>query len=234
MCGIIGMYVYPGAATCREYDLFKRMMHEAGIRGLHATGVAFVNDAETDQVQVISSPTPVDQFLDEEMSESQYERFRRETGMFLIGHCRYSTSDLNYNQPILIPSRTRAIVHNGVVTQADPSTWSEGHSTNNDSELLLYENDPIAAYPDASIAAIELTVSGADWMPRMQFYRNGKRPLHYAKLDHGWAIASTRGILERAGITSVIHSAEPDVYHKITTGSLNYIHSRIHSVEMQL
>ena len=56
----------------------------------------------------------------------------------MIGHCRYSTSDLQYNQPIY--NDDYSIAHNGVVSQEMPERWKELYGydckTKNDSELI--------------------------------------------------------------------------------------------------
>jgi glutamine phosphoribosylpyrophosphate amidotransferase len=119
----------------------------------------------------------------------------------LIGHCRYSTSDLRYNQPLHI-FNDFAMAHNGVVDQRPAAYWVEhGYelSTSNDSELLYQaryaKREPLKEFPEASMAVAELGLGGIRW------YRNGKRPLYYVKVANGYFICSTADIALRAGLT---------------------------------
>jgi glutamine phosphoribosylpyrophosphate amidotransferase len=121
----------------------------------------------------------------------------------LIGHARYSTSDLQYNQPIRVFDDL-ALAHNGVVDQRPPVYWKEyGYelTTANDSELLYQSryagNEPLVEFPTATMAVCELsTAKGLRW------YRNGGRPMYQVKVSNGYFIMSTKDIALRAGLKS--------------------------------
>ena len=144
----------------------------------------------------------------------------RGKALTLIAHCRYSTSDLNDNQPI--HTKHDALVHNGVISQESPDKWKSLYGittkSHNDSELLfrsrLSGHDPFKTWPDASIAAVELSVGGG-----MRFYRNGKRPLFYAQAKGLLAVFSTQDIGERAGL-SPFDTIPGCIYHVKDVNSL--------------
>ena len=120
--------------------------------------------------------------------------------LYLIGHCRYSTSDLEYNQPL--SNEKKSIVHNGVITQELPENWNTLYpyvfETKNDSELVLHSEDPLREFADASMAVCELYEDG-----RLRFYRNGKRPLYLTNLSNGSIITSTADVPKRAEVAGV-------------------------------
>ena len=120
----------------------------------------------------------------------------------MVGHCRYSTSDLEFNQPF--NNDTLSIVHNGVITQELPEKWKDLYGydcvTKNDSELLLHtiEDDkcPITTWVESSLAVCEL------WFcKRLRFYRNGKRPIYFTSLSNGYIITSTADIANRSELS---------------------------------
>ena len=121
---------------------------------------------------------------------------------FLIAHCRYSTSDIEWNQPIV--SKDIAVVHNGVITQADSTTWEDTYNykfeTKCDSEILLraWENQTHGLFLEGSMATILLD---ARRTASMHFFRNEQRPLYYAQTHKDTFVASTKDILVRAGIS---------------------------------
>lgn len=187
MCGIIGIYTNKGQQLV---PLIKQLFLESQIRGKHATGISFL---EGRKIRTTIKAVPSSKFVKEFEWESLPDRLR------LIGHCRYSTSDLDYNQPIVIGNSS--IVHNGVITQEDPKYWQEDYgydcTTKNDSELLLHTlkegDNPFTKYPNASIAAIHLMASN-----RLAFFRGGTRPLWYCIHEDAVIIASTENIITRA------------------------------------
>ena len=195
MCSVIGVYIVEPKA--QEFDLVRRVFLESRVRGLHATGVAYLKGGELlSKVE----PIPADVFVERFFSEPT--SFLNEDGnLYLIGHCRYSTSDLRYNQP-LVDSEV-AISHNGVISQELPENWEKLYgvtcTTSNDSELLLRslgKGSPLGKWPVSSIAAVELRKDKV-----LRAYRNGKRPLYYKELDSGVIVTSTRDIAKRAGLT---------------------------------
>lgn len=209
MCSVIGYY--SRNTTLKERNILKSIFLQSGIRGKHATGLFCGNG-------YVSEPVSTYEFSE----LFPFEEIVGET--YLIGHTRYSTSDLNFNQPIVIEGI--AIVHNGVVTQENPSKW-ENHfgymcETRNDSELLLraYRSGvhPLVKFRDSSIACI---VSDGSYL---KFFRNEYRPLWFFASDGSYFISSTRDILVRAfrenGISISPIKCKPCIEYSITNGEL--------------
>jgi glutamine phosphoribosylpyrophosphate amidotransferase len=191
MCSVIGGFF--DRPSKLQLDYIKNIFIESKIRGMHATGISYVKN---NKIQTIKKPIPSDEFF----QDIDLKDFLNEDGdLYLIGHCRYSTSDLEYNQPI--SSEEISIVHNGVITQEEPDNWQKIYDiiceTKNDSEFILKtleENkEPLTAWPDASMAVCELHRN-----KKVRFYRNAKRPLSMAVFYNGIVVASTRDIIERA------------------------------------
>jgi glutamine phosphoribosylpyrophosphate amidotransferase len=154
---------------------------------MHATGIAYVKNNE---IVIDKRPVPADEF------PFNFPSYVNEDGsLYLIGHCRYSTSDLEFNQPI--GRQDQAIVHNGVITQELPENWKELYgytcTTKNDSELVLHSDSPLEEFPDMSMGVCELTSD-----KKLLVYRNGKRPLYLTSISNGCIITSTADIPKRA------------------------------------
>jgi glutamine phosphoribosylpyrophosphate amidotransferase len=192
MCGIVGAYLE--APTQQQIDILKKLFVQSRVRGKHATGYStFFHGELVTRNAPVSAELFVESYFDD-IQPGDYE-------LHLIGHTRYSTSDLRYNQPIQIHPDF-AIAHNGVIDQRPPSYWDEyGYklSTTNDSELLYHcahsGKEPLEEFPEASMAVCELRLLGG-----MAWYRNGKRPLYHAKVPNGWFVCSTADIALRAGL----------------------------------
>jgi len=186
MCGVIGYLNSEGKQSKQDLDLLEEIMWQSQIRGKHASGVSFI---ENDHISTVKGSYPIRDLLSKVDLTGKCA---------VIAHARYSTSDLRYNQPI--SDDDLSIVHNGVVTQEDPSKWHERFGFNcvtaNDSELIFRaskeELDPLSEFNRSSMAVIELTSRG------ILFYRNGNRPLWYSIIGKSVFIASTKNILERA------------------------------------
>jgi glutamine phosphoribosylpyrophosphate amidotransferase len=192
MCAVIGAVLQN--VTLSDLDLLESVFIESSIRGLHATGISFIRDGK---LHTVVEPVSAEQFF-----RSKYliqAMCNKNNDLFLIGHCRYSTSDLEYNQPI--SSEEVSIVHNGVVTQELHDNWKNLYGydtvTKNDSELLLRTIEkgkiPLIEWQNASIASIELHKN-----KNMRFYRNGKRPLYMSMVDNGIIVTSTADVMQRA------------------------------------
>lgn len=203
MCAIIGTIIQN--PTQENFDLLHRIFLESKIRGLHATGISYVKN---DKIITEKYPVPADKFpfnFPEYINEDGY--------LYLIGHCRYSTSDLTYNQPI--SNYEVSVVHNGVITQELPETWKDlyGYNcvTHNDTELLLHtieaNKSPLIEWKNSSLAVCELYSDR-----KIRFYRNGKRPLFYSELENGFIITSTNDVSKRAGLASSIQITY-NMYH---------------------
>ena len=190
MCGLVGV-----VAVDRDkgVDALMRLLREASVRGLHATGVAWVEQARVhteiraEAAEVFCSNFPT-------IASSE---------LVACGHCRYSTSG-EAHQPI--SNGRYAVAHNGVASQEPHSSWASLYgveaTTDNDSELLLLAREagqhPLVRWPEASIAGVDVAQDGT-----LRAYRNGKRPLCFAHSKGLFLVASTPDILARAGFASM-------------------------------
>jgi len=206
MCGVIGAFlIHP-----TEEDLLSvsRVFIQTKIRGLHATGVSFIKN---EKIHTIKEPIPSDIFFEK---YKIYDFLNEDGNLYLIGHCRYSTSNLIYNQPI--SDDNISIVHNGVITQENYENWESMYGytciTANDSELVLRsildEKPPLLRWFDSSMAVCELRKNKT-----IGFYRNGKRPLYYTKLINGFIITSTENIAKRSNLNGKISKTELSVHY---------------------
>ena len=176
----------------------EELLRQSQVRGKHATGIAYYDG---NSIEIESKPIPAERFTElYEFPDSEY----------MIGHVRYSTSDLKYNQPLM--EDNVAIVHNGIITQEDPENWIkhfeyDNYKTKNDSEILLkcLKSDNIfhrelvfKKFENSSIAV------GILRNRRMYCMRNTTRPLWIfesklkfdgIKLFSGFA--STKDIIQR-------------------------------------
>jgi len=160
---------------------------------MHATGISYVKHGK---IITEKLPVPADEF------PFYFPSYVNEDGsLYLIGHCRYSTSDLEFNQPIA--NENLSVVHNGVITQELPENWKELYGydceTKNDTELILHTAEdcisPLLRWKDSSLAVIELHVDKV-----IRFYRNGKRPLYLTNISNGCIITSTADVIKRAKV----------------------------------
>jgi len=94
MCGIVGVSL--DFITGRQLSLVERVLRESEIRGMHASGLVW-HDGE--KLSRISEPKPINQLLNENPALID-SAVTRDQHLNLIGHIRYSTSDLAFNQPI--------------------------------------------------------------------------------------------------------------------------------------
>jgi glutamine phosphoribosylpyrophosphate amidotransferase len=194
MCAVIGVILHNPSK--QDLEIVKFVFHESKIRGMHATGLSYVKNGE---IITKKLPVPADQF------PFNFPDYINEDGnLYLVGHCRYSTSDLEYNQPI--SNNNLSVVHNGVITQELPERWKElyGYSceTKNDTELLLHTIEdglsPLQHWKDASMSVCVLNKDKS-----IKVFRNGKRPLYLTSLGNGSIITSTGNIPARVGIQAL-------------------------------
>jgi glutamine phosphoribosylpyrophosphate amidotransferase len=199
MCAIIGALIK--SPTKDDLALLRRVFHESKIRGLHATGMSFL-PSWSNKIETIKEGIPADEFVDKHLHNDNLDRLVNKDGnLYLIGHCRYSTSDLKYNQPIA--NENLSVVHNGVITQELPEKWKELYGydceTKNDTELILHTAEdcisPLLRWKDSSLAVVELHVDKV-----IRFYRNGKRPLYLTTISNGCIITSTSDVPKRANV----------------------------------
>jgi glutamine phosphoribosylpyrophosphate amidotransferase len=189
MCSVIGAIIKEPRAE--DFLMLHRVFLESKIRGMHATGISYVKHGK---IITEKRPVPADEF------PFNFPSYVNEDGsLYLIGHCRYSTSDLEFNQPI--SNENLSVVHNGVITQELPENWKELYGydceTKNDTELILHTAEdcisPLLRWKDSSLAVIELHVDKV-----IRFYRNGKRPLYLTNISNGCIITSTADVIKRA------------------------------------
>jgi glutamine phosphoribosylpyrophosphate amidotransferase len=191
MCSVIGAIIKEPRAE--DLLMLQRVFLESKIRGMHATGISYVKNG---QIITDKRPVPADQF------PFNFANYINEDGnLYLVGHCRYSTSDLEYNQPIA--NDNLSVVHNGVITQELPERWKELYGydceTKNDTELILHTAEdcisPLLRWKDSSLAVCELHVDKV-----LRVYRNGKRPLYLTNISNGCIITSTSDVPKRAEV----------------------------------
>jgi len=195
MCGVIGAILLE--PTKQDFAMIRRVFHESKIRGMHATGISFLPKWSTG-IETIKEPLPADQFVDKHLHDDNLNDMVADDGnLYLIGHCRYSTSDLEFNQPMV--GTGKSIVHNGVITQELPENWKDIYGydcmTKNDSELVLHSNDPLREFSHMSMGVVELYND-----KKLRFYRNGKRPIYLSSIPNGCIITSTADIANRANV----------------------------------
>ncbi len=194
MCGVAGFQLTN--VTQDDLDLVKRVLIETQIRGRHASGLAWYNG--TGAVHCVKDSVPMEELL----SNIDLQTLTYDGNLSLVAHCRYSTSDLEFNQPL--GDDTFMMAHNGVITQLPPETWEEtyGHpfTTRNDSEILLHEmakngsdSDTCSSLIGASISVVRVSNTGD-----VSGYTNGLRPLWITDHVHGTIYTSTRNIMTRA------------------------------------
>lgn len=190
MCAVIGTIVCNPSDD--QLEMIRRVFLESKIRGMHATGISFIGKDEN--IHTHKEPVPADRFS---MINNLSDCLADDGNLYMIAHCRYSTSDLEYNQPL--HHSDKSIVHNGVITQELPENWKELYGydcvTKNDSELVLHSEDPLQEFPDMSMGVCELRTDKT-----LRSYRNGKRPLYLTTFNNGCIITSTKDIPHRAGV----------------------------------
>lgn len=199
MCAIVGAVI--AKPTTEDLLMLHRVFLESKIRGMHATGISYVKD---NKVITEKLPVPADEF------PFKFAEYVNEDGnLYIIGHCRYSTSDLEYNQPIA--NDDKSIVHNGVITQELPENWKSIYGydcvTKNDSELVLHSSDPLIEFSHMSMGVCELKTDKT-----MKVYRNGKRPLYLSATSNGCIITSTKDIAKRANVKGITEEIPMNTY----------------------
>ena len=233
MCGVIGAQIH--AVEDKDIELVRELFKQSMIRGKHATGVSYFNGEE---LVTIKEPIPADKFIEKhDPADWVYAHdIDGKPTLSLIGHTRYSTSDLRYNQPF---QGNRwdgergwcpiAIAHNGVISQEPQETWEFNTETANDSELVLCQfaegEHPLEKYADRSMAVTYLQVlkrAETEAPFAMLFgFRNHERPL-WTACDGGLIFASTSDILLRSGLDAEYNAiTRTDPFVEYTWGGLS-------------
>lgn len=195
MCGISGVI---GKQSSFNKIIMQNLLKESQIRGRHATGISYISSGNLFD---ISESIPADKFIQQDFVPKS---------KVMIGHVRYSTSDIRYNQPIANDDSKNQVhlVHNGIISQSPSNEWEEefGYSnfnTKNDTELLVKciqsGHNPFKKFPKSSIAC------GYIQNDRMRCFRNSTRPLWLfnakqkgSKESFIMGFASTNNIIKRA------------------------------------
>ena len=191
MCGVIGVSLRD--VSDDDLSLVRKIFSQSMIRGKHATGLSYIKNGI---VTTIKRGIPADAFL----NGIDFNDFINEDGgLYLIGHIRYSTSDIFYNQPF--NNDEIAIAHNGVLSQDEPENWKYKCETANDSEMILksYESGkkPLQDFMRESMAVVTIKSDKT-----LSCYRNHERPLWRTKLDNGIIFTSTKNIAIRSGLNN--------------------------------
>lgn len=200
MCSVIGAVIEQ--PTRDDFEMLKGIFHESRIRGMHATGISFL-PKWSKGIETIKEPIPADQFIEKFLHNDNLADMVADDGnLYIVGHCRYSTSDLEYNQPIY--NSYLSVVHNGVITQELPENWEAKYGYKcegkNDTELILHSysagKSPLVEWKDSSLAVCVLGKGRT-----ITAFRNGKRPLYLTSRSNARIITSTADVVKRAGIT---------------------------------
>lgn len=186
MCGVIGIHSKKANVALIE-EIFRQSM----VRGKHATGVSWLRDGT---IYTIKEGIPAEEFIE----KHDFNQFVNEDGgVYLIGHIRYSTSDIRFNQPF--SDGEISIAHNGVISQEPVEQWKYKTETSNDSEMILRSfqegQHPLVDFPISSMAVCVLredkTITG---------FRNEARPLWLSQDADGVYFTSTKDIAVRSGL----------------------------------
>ena len=92
MCSVIGIVIKQ--PTVKDFQLVRNIFKGSKIRGMHATGMSFLPHWSK-EIVTIKDAIPADKFVDVHLQDSSLIDMISDDGvLYLIGHCRYSTSDL--------------------------------------------------------------------------------------------------------------------------------------------
>lgn len=237
MCGVIGLKL-PQFDEHYKRQILTNLLIASQIRGQHATGIATLIDGK---IKALIQSIPAKEFVE----SKKYNEF--ELGDCIIGHTRYSTSDIRFNMPIY--DEEFALVHNGVITQSSPDVWFNvyQYKTQNDSEILFHalknhELDRIkTAYPDMTYSYVTIDNDG-----NLEYAHNGKRPLYDWTMGDLVIVASTKSTFERSKVSELLNfNVEPNlvafeedstfipqnitsgIVYKSVTDNLKYFHDRL-------
>lgn len=191
MCGVIGVSLTKVSGD--DIKLVREVFKQSMIRGKHATGVSWV---QGDEVHTDKEGIPVDRFF---RTRNISDYVNEDGGLYMIGHIRYSTSDIAYNQPF--SNGKKAISHNGVLDQRNPKEWKYKCETANDSEMLLRSFEagkvPLQDFMNTSMAVTSINSN-----KRLHCFRNHERPLWYTRVSNGVIFTSTKDIAKRSGLNN--------------------------------
>lgn len=239
MCGIISGCLLDEKFFLEYRKFITNLFFESKIRGKHSSGLSYGKS----EINTFVLPIASDKFIHKKGYKKAMNHIKEEP---IIGHIRYSTSDLHFNQPIQI-RKNFSIVHNGVITQREFVFWKEDYKdllngyelkTKNDTELLgisFYRYlkgekkfNPFFYFKKSSIACSIL------YKGRIYFFRNGKRPLYYYKDEKFFLLASTKDIFLRAGLKEkYIKKVKPFVLYKFFKNNIKMKKFEINKKDLQ-
>lgn len=192
MCGILA---FAGDNTPKNLKLIHDLMLQLSLRGTHATGFAIQTKGPLD---ILQAPVGAEAFLAQFPMDFLLPNHKQP--IRLIGHTRYSTSDLEWNQPL--ERDGTALVMNGVISQEFPHDWPMAevfdYQTGNDAEVaLMYALNGQRGHMPGSFAIAEL--NEADIL----VYRNTDRPLWWGRGEDYSVVASTQDALKRCRVPEI-------------------------------
>ena len=210
MCGIVGVMLAPGLGAdqlenCR--DTLARLMLAAQQRGVDAAGLMVV---QPDQVQVLKAGYPARLLMSASAADDLLDSVTPDS-IGIIGHTRAATqgdpADKDNNHPLIDDSI--CLVHNGVI-----ANWAEldrryGSLAEVDSAALLaavrhYSHPvltPSALAQGCQEAAGPIATVAVDARrPSFVLAYRDRNPLVGVADEYGYWLASTRAILDKAGI----------------------------------
>ena len=219
MCGVLGITI--SNFNEGDYDLVRNLFQQSMIRGKHATGVSYV---KKNKVITVKEPICASAFM---IKQNLNDWTNEDGNLYCIGHIRYSTSDLRYNQPMATDELS--IVHNGIISQEPADTWQQTYGyeveTANDSELvlrcLIAKDHPLNKFPLSS-----MSVCTIDKNKKLTAFRNEARPLYYHNNHRMTIFTSTEDIAKRSNLTNVKKCAMFNVYNvsnfRLTIDNVSY------------
>lgn len=206
MCGVLGIYLQD--VVEEDLAFIEGLFYESEIRGKHSTGMSFLSDGH---ITTFKDNVNVSEFF------TRYDLFdaiNEDGSIYMIGHTRYSTSDLRFPQPI--STGKFSIVHNGVVTQQPKERWLYKCDSGNDSELILrsleIDSHPFIDFPESSMAVCALHND-----KKISAFRNHERPLWYSMHPKGIIFTSTADIAKRSGLSNPIKTNQ--LHNYVVQGS---------------
>lgn len=197
MCGIVG---YSGKPSSEARTQFIRLCDEARIRGEHAYGIAYYDEAKGVVFAKGTDFGTVMQLIPDTLPTR------------IIFHARYSTSgdyhDMLNNQPIVIDGD--ALVFNGTVDMGTKTEMEQRNGltmhTDNDGELVLRDiqgGDLFRRLRDNLVTFAGIVLRGNGEMFAL---RNAMRPLWRFDVPGGTFLASTYDIALRAKLEAISSS----------------------------
>lgn len=202
MCGIIGYF--SKNPLDEDFEIIKEIFKNSKIRGLHAFGFTALLPTGLETVKCHN--------LEDILNNLDF--FKTLKPKILIGHNRYSTSGdykkhIN-NQPVYLAKEGISLVFNGVISMKHKKEYeilyNESYETENDGEIILrkyLKNENITDFinnSNISFAGMILTESKKELL----FLKNWRRPAYYSKKNNSIFIASTKDILKKSGLDSIV------------------------------